>query len=119
MSWIDSIFQFIQVLFIFVVVLALTYFTTRWLANYQKKNLVDSEIEVLDMGRLTANKYIQVVKVGDRYLVLGISKDEITMLTELTSEEAKVFEKNGERAAPPGFDDVLKKVKATAAKFKK
>lgn len=82
----DSVLQFFTVLLVFIFVLGITYFTTRWIANYQKKQLSGKNIEVIESSRIGQNKFIQIVKTGDKYVVIGIGKNEITMLTELDSE---------------------------------
>lgn len=83
----DNILRFICTLFIFVAVLALTYFVTRWIARYQQSITPKSKISVLDTYKIAPNKYIQVVKVGEVYLVIAVSKDNVTMLTQLEEDQ--------------------------------
>lgn len=56
----DSYAQFITVLLIFVAVLAVTAWVTKWIAGYQKKQGVESNIEVRETVRIANNKYIQL-----------------------------------------------------------
>ena len=86
----DSVLQFFTVLLVFIFVLGITYFTTRWIANYQKKQTKGKNIEVIESSRIGQNKFIQIVKTGDKYVVIGIGKNEITMLTELDSESLQL-----------------------------
>lgn len=86
----ESFAQLITVLIIFLIVLAMTYLTTRWIANYQKEYNINHNIEVIETFKLTTNKYIQIVKAGDKYLVIGICKDSITMLSELPKDQVKL-----------------------------
>ena len=83
----SSVFQFVQVSIIFGAVIIICILVTRFVGNYQKGVTMNSGIQVVQTARLTNNKYLQVVKIGDRYVVLGISKDNITMLLELDPEE--------------------------------
>lgn len=83
----DSYLQFLTVLVLFVFVLFITYFTTRFIANYQKNKTSGKNIEVIETARISSNKYLQIVKAGNRYLLIAIGKDEVHMLTELTEEE--------------------------------
>ena len=46
-SGMDGYLQFITVLIVFIVVLELTAFTTRYIANFQKQHNVNTNIEVL------------------------------------------------------------------------
>lgn len=83
----DSYLQFLTVLVLFVFVLFITYFTTRFIANYQKNKTNGKNIEVIETARISSNKYLQIVKAGNHYLLIAIGKDEVHMLTELTEEE--------------------------------
>lgn len=82
-----SVFDLLTVLFIFVVVMVLTYFTTRFIAGYQKGRSVGRNLEVLESYRVTSNKYLQIVRAGKKYLVVGIGKEEIHVLAELSEDE--------------------------------
>ena len=83
LSSLDSFFQLLTLLFIFVVILVLTYFTTRFIAGYQKGKGLGRNIEVIETYKVTTNKYIQIIRTGDKYFAIGIGKDEIHMLTEI------------------------------------
>ena len=85
----DSYAQFITVLIVFVVVLGVTAFTTRWIANYQKQQSVNANIEIVETTRIANNKYIQIIRVGDTYMVVAVCKDTVTMLGEVPKEQLK------------------------------
>ncbi len=91
----NSFAQFLTVLLIFVGVLALTYFTTRWVASYQKGKMMSGNIQVLETFKITQNKYIQIVRIGEHYYAIAIGKDDITMLGELKEEEIHIQEDTG------------------------
>ena len=81
--------QFITVLLIFVVVLGITAVVTRWLASYQKQQSVNENIEVLETTRIATNKYIQIVRAGEKYMVIAVCKDTVTMLGEIPEDSLK------------------------------
>ncbi len=85
----DSIIQFITVLVIFIFVLAITYFTTVWIGNYQKTRNRGVNIELLDAQRLNQSQYIQIVRIGEKFLALGISKDSVTPICEIPEDELR------------------------------
>ena len=58
----DSYIQFLTVLIIFVFVLALTYWVTKWTAGYQKSKSTGANMELIDAMRLTNNKYVQIIR---------------------------------------------------------
>ena len=70
-------------------VLALTYFTTRFVGNYQKARSVNRNFEVIETYRITNGKYLQIVKIGEKYIVIGIGKDNITSICELSADDIK------------------------------
>ena len=84
---VSSISQLITVVVLFILVLGATYYVTMWIARYQKNSRAAGNIEILETCRLSTTKYIQIVKVSSKYLVLAISKDTVTLLTELGEDE--------------------------------
>lgn len=88
----DSYAQFIAVLIIFVLVLGVTALTTKWIANYQKQQSANCNIEVIETTRIANNKYIQIVRVGDTYMAIAVCKDTVTMLGEVPREQLKDLE---------------------------
>ena len=48
----DSYLQFLTVLLLFVFVLVITYFTTRWIARYQKVKSNADNLEVIEPAEL-------------------------------------------------------------------
>ena len=79
--------QFLVVLFLFVVVLGITLWTTRWIAGYQKEKMSGSNMEIVDTMRLSSNQYIQIVRIGGEYIAIAVSKDSVTKLAEIPSEQ--------------------------------
>lgn len=106
----DSVFDLLTVLFIFVVVIILTYYTTRFIAGYQKNKSVGRNLEVLESYRVTSNKYLQIVRAGKKYLVIGIGKDEIHVLAELSEDELTLSSGN-EWTGTLSFKELLDKAK--------
>jgi flagellar protein FliO/FliZ len=83
----DSIVQLITVLIIFIFVLVLAYFTARLTAGVQRGRLKGSNIEVLETIKIAQNKYIQIVRVGEKYFSYIVCKDTVTLLGELDKNE--------------------------------
>ena len=104
----DSYIQFMTVLILFLLVLAITWFVTRWMAGYHRGRISNTNIEVLDMISLSNNKYIQIVRVGQKYLAVAICKDTVTMLSEIPEEDLSFPE--GSLGSASTFRDVLAKI---------
>ena len=107
----DSIVQLITAVCIFIFVLALAYFTTKFTAGFQKSKLASPNVEVIETFRLTQNKYIQIVRVGKKYIALGIGKEEIEFLSEISDEDL-LLETFSDQSpdSPELFKEILAKV---------
>ncbi len=105
----DSYLQFITVLLLFVFVLFITFLTTRWIAGYQKSQMRSGNLEVVETTRITSNKYLQLVRAGKKYVLIGVGKDEIHMLAELSEEELTFAE--GSAKGQPDFGAILENVR--------
>ena len=85
----ESFTQFLTVILIFLLVLGLTYLTTRFVGNYQKIRSINRNFEVIETLRITNGKYLQIVRAGGKYVVIGIGKDSITKVCELSEDDIK------------------------------
>ena len=108
-SSLKSIGQLICVVFLFLFVLALAYIAARIAGSFQSNALnKNSNIQVIEVFRLSNNKIIEIVKIGNRYLALAICKDDVTVLTELDKSEIKEKETS---LKPIDFNSILDKMK--------
>ncbi len=104
----DSYIQFVTVLLLFVFVLAVTAFVTKWIGNYQKGSSAGTNMELVEALRLSNNKYVQIIRIGRKYLAVVVCKDTVTMLTEISEEDLCFPE--GSTGSAPRFRDVLAKI---------
>ncbi len=115
----NSYAQLITVLLVFVLVLAVTALTTKWIANYQKQQGVNCNIEVMETARISNNKYIQLVRIGKTYMAIAVCKDTVTMLGEIPKEQlTEITSLNGGTNFKELFDKVIKKDSSNASKPK-
>ena len=106
---VDSAAQFITVVILFIIVLAITAFTTRWIAGYQKQQNINGNIEVIDTQRIANGKYLQIIRAGEKYIVIAVCKDTVTMLTEVQKEQ--IITKETGSIGVDGFSELFEKVK--------
>ena len=90
-----SIGQLITGLVVFVGVLLITWFVTRWISGYQRTMRTGNNIQLIESVPLASGKYIQIVRLGDRYVAIAVSKDNVTMLGDI-SEDALTFPEKSE-----------------------
>lgn len=104
----DYYVQFLTVLVIFVFVLMITYWVTKWTAGYQKGQKANANMEILETIRLSNNKLVQIIRVGRKYLAVAICKDTVTMLTEIPEQDLIFSDQNSTKT--PGFKEILEKI---------
>jgi flagellar protein FliO/FliZ len=88
-SKVDGWAQLITVLLIFVAVLALTAYVTKYIAKVQKQTGLSGNLEVLETIRISGTKYIQLVRIGETYVAMAVCKDTVTKLCEIPKEQLK------------------------------
>ena len=108
MSGGNTVVQFLTALLIFVFVIVLTHYTLKWVGSYQKTQAYNKNFEVIETFKVAGNKYLQIIMVGSRYFLIGIGKDTIEYLAELSEEELDLSPKTG---AKDSFLTLLKKAK--------
>jgi len=106
----DDLARLITVLLIFIGVLLVTLYTTRWIAKYQKIQNGNRNIEVVETARLTANKFVQILRLGDTYVAVAVCKDTVTVLGEIPKEQIEFKEENEGNSL--NFKELLEKAKS-------
>lgn len=115
-AW-ENFLEFLYVMIIFIAVLAIAYFVTRWIGKLQKNQYgMSNNLELLEACRLSGNKYIQIVRAGKKYFVLAICKDTVTLIGELNEDELEVIKENGTTKPFASFHDILEKMRGNGNK---
>ena len=83
----DAAIQLVTVILIFILVLCITYFTTRFVGGFAKNKMVTGNVEVIDSARVAPSKYIALVRIASKYVAVGIGKDEISYICEVPEED--------------------------------
>ena len=101
--------KLIVLILVFVFVLFLSYLAARIAGGFQS-NVINkqSNIRVIEIFRISSNKTIEIIKIGDQYLAIAVSKDNVCLLTKLDKDEIKEQEKTLE---PIDFKQILDKMK--------
>lgn len=100
-----NVLQLIGTLIVFIIVIVACYFVTRFVGGKQLAQQKNSNFDVLDTMRLAQNRYLQIVQVGNRYFVIAISKDNISLISELQKED--IVCRRQSRPNSAGFQDIL------------
>lgn len=105
----NPVWELLGSILIFVLILVACYYTTKWISKSDIVNRAVKNITVLETYRIAPGKLIQIVKTGKKYIVIGVTKDHIEMLTELSEEEYE--EHISDTSQDFKFQDVLSLVK--------
>lgn len=105
----DNFLKFVGTLIIFVLIIACAYFVTRYIGGLGQGHYGNKNIRIIEGCRVGPNKMIQIVKVGKKFFVLGIGKDEISYIGEVEEQDLTIAQ---DRVEPlPDFREILKKAK--------
>ena len=105
----NNILQLIASLFVFVLVLALTYFVTKWIAKSGAIQSHSRNIKVIETFKIAPNKYVQIIQLGTKYYSIGITKENIIFLTSLEEEQLDLQQMDG-TAQNPSFKEAMEKM---------
>ena len=103
--------QLITVILIFIFVLALTYFVTRFTASVQMGRFQNANLEIIETYKIAPAKYIQVVRIGEKYFSYVVCKETVTLLGELAKDDIVGFKKDGGDKIALSFKDIFEKIK--------
>ena len=101
----NNIARFLTLLIIFILVLCVTFYTTKFIAKTQQGRTSSANMEIKETMPLANGKYLQIVRIGGKYVVLAVAKDSVTKITELAEGEYIP----SEAPQPSSFGDLIKK----------
>ncbi|GMQ62763.1 flagellar biosynthetic protein FliO [Vallitalea maricola] len=91
--------QVIVLLVLFILVLVGAYYVTRVFGRFQIKKGSSQNIHQLESISVGPQKFIQLIKIGDEYILIGITKDKITFLKEIDKDNIDLSKYNKEKIA--------------------
>lgn len=106
----ESFFRLVVSLFLFLFVLAACYFTTVWLGNFQKGKMGKGIIEVIEIHKLTNNKYIEIVRIGKKYYILSVTKERVEKIDIIDEADIELPDTQMS-GANESFAQVLERIK--------
>jgi flagellar protein FliO/FliZ len=105
----DNIFQLLGLVFILIMILIAAYYTSKFVGKMSLGQFKNSNFKVIDTYRISPNKFIQIVKIANKYIVLAVGKDNINYITEL--DESEVLTKDDNAKENMNFKQILEKIK--------
>ncbi|CRZ34551.1 flagellar protein FliO/FliZ [Herbinix hemicellulosilytica] len=108
-AW-DNIFQLLGLCILLVVILIAAYYTSRFVGKYKLGQLRSSNFEVIESYKINFNHLLLLVRIADKYMVLGVSKDHITFITELDKD--KILTREVKEVEKLSFNQILERFKS-------
>ncbi len=106
----NNILQLLGMILVFVLVLAVTYYVTKWIAKSGAVQSYARNIKVIETFKIAPNKYIQIIELGNRYYAIGVTKENITFLSSLDEEQLDLQKSDVTAWQDASFMDVMSKV---------
>ena len=100
--------QLIGLIILCVLVVAASYFVTRFVGKKQIGMGKNTNFKVLDMYRISQTKCMQLIQVGERYFVIAVCKDSINFIAELQKEEISHWPPESKNT---GFSEIFSTLK--------
>ena len=108
-SQIYGIAQLITVLVLFVIILVMAYFVSKWVGGFQKARGSGGNIGVIESYRLGPTRLIALIRIGKRYFAVAMGKDEMSLISEI-SEDELTFRAQGD-AGGTGFKELFDRIR--------
>ena len=86
----EYVFQLIWYLIAFLLVIGAAFYITRFIGQSTLRYTRSTNLQVIDYIILGRDKGLYIVKVGDKFFLIGVSNNNITYLTEINKEDIKV-----------------------------
>lgn len=88
-----------------IVLIFLAFYATKWLSRAKIAGKLGGNIHVIEAASVGLNCVIQLVKVGNKYFLIGVSKEKVTFLAEIDEEELNFSDKT----ESPSFEKYIQK----------
>ena len=105
----DNVLQLLGLCLLLIIILIAAYYTSRFVGRYKLGQLKEGNIQVIESYAMNTNSMLHIVKIANKYLVLGVSKEQITYITELDEDDIITHEVNEDEKL--SFHRIFEKLK--------
>lgn len=98
--------SFFYILLVFACIIGLCWFALRMMGRVRGRGGATKNLQLVESILVGSQNMVQLVRAGERYLVIGVSRERVTLLAELDASQVREFE-----AAPIGapFKQILER----------
>ena len=117
---INNFIHFLVTLFLMVLVVLMCYYTTKFIAKYQKGVTRNGNIEVIEAKAVGPNKSVEIVRIGKAYYALAVSKDNVSLIDKLDEDQidltGSLCDEKQTNELSQSFGKMLEKIKDSKRK---
>ena len=105
---INMLGQFFFLAAVFALIIFMAVYMLKFAGRFRNYAGGNSNLRVVESRSLGAQNFVHLVKIGDRYIVVGTSKESVSFLTEAEAESiTDIYENNSDS----GFErHILKQI---------
>ncbi|MBR1736712.1 MAG: flagellar biosynthetic protein FliO [Firmicutes bacterium] len=92
-SIINMFGQFFFLIIVFIFILFLAYYSTKLIAKAKSGSIIGGNIKIIESFSLGINASLQIVKVGGKYFLISVTKDNINLISEIEEDKLELNEK--------------------------
>ncbi|WP_317367329.1 flagellar biosynthetic protein FliO [uncultured Tyzzerella sp.] len=92
-NFLEMAFQLIFLIFVFVAVIFLAYYSTKFIAGAKIKTMEKNNMKVIETISIGFNN-IHIIKVNKQYFLISSSKEGIRILSEINGEDLIISDNN-------------------------
>ena len=107
-STLDLLGQLLWLALMFALVVALTVVCTRWIANARYRRGSTGNLQVVESIAVGQQVYLQLVRVGGKYVVVGVTKSNVSFLCHIAEEDVKSSQDSPSGIGLGRFENYLK-----------
>lgn len=112
----ESVARLFTTILIFAFVLFVTFWTSKFVAGYQKQKMITGNMEVVETVRIAQNKYLQIVRAGEQYFLIALGKDTVSLIAQLDPDELQLKDDTQMPGQYVDFKSILEKAKNSRKK---
>lgn len=100
--------QSLSVIILFFVILWGAYYATKYLGKLQFKRNNGSNMSIVEVLPVGPQKTVQLIRVGTEYMIIGVSKDQISFMKGVDESTLNLEKDRSEMVVP--FSAYMKKL---------
>jgi flagellar protein FliO/FliZ len=87
-SWstLSMLGQFILLIIVFLIILFLAYYFTKLFSTFKYKSNKKSNLKIIESVGVGYQSTIQLIKVGDKVILIGVTKDKINYICDVNED---------------------------------